>query len=337
MTLMKTTIIDVARKAGVSTGTVSNTLSGKRPVSEILRKRIFKAIAELNYRPNRIASGLVTGQTRTLGVIIANFYSGMSDVLKGIDYKARLSGYSILVSLLVHELDPMNLITEFISRQVEGIVCIIPEDYEDRREENEFQVDNLDIPIVFVFNNFGNQRSLIRIDNELASYRCVQHLIEHGCRNIGHISGSMRSIEALERRRGWEKALRDYKLDPLILCESDWSSARGAICAEKILEKWDDLDALFVNSDDCALGVIEAVHRLGRKIPEDIKVIGFDDMRYSKFIIPSLTTVRQDFFEMGVRSVIELSRLIANIDSQPTETVLPTELVLRQSCGCIPF
>jgi len=327
------TIKTVAKKAGVSTGTVSNVLSGNRPVSDAVRQRVLQAIDELDYQPNMVASSLVTGRSKTIGAVMAGYHLKLGSVLAGIDTGAREKGFSLLVSRLGDNEDPIKHLHALSGRRVDGVIWVVPETEDSHRWIESARIDPT-IPIVFVFGASRLQHSSIWMDNFAGGYSATRHLIEHGCRRVGHISGPLEYLEAKERKAGWEKALSEAEIEPTMICEGDWYEESGQSCITYMLEQWPDIEAVFVASDGCALGAINALQKSGRKIPEDVKVIGFDDILYLDYTNPPLTSVRQDYFSMGDCAAKELCRRIEHPDSKAQFQIIPTQLILRRSCGC---
>jgi len=328
------TIRTVAKLAGVSTGTVSNVLSGNRPVSDDVRQRVLQAVEELGYQTNMLASSLVTGRSKTIGAVMSNFQIGLGNLLAGMDMGAREEGFPLLISKLGNGEDPVKHLQLLTSRRVDGVIWVIPETEQSHRWWEKTEIDP-NLPIVFVFGSSHLQQSSVCMDNFSGGYAATRHLIEHGCRKIGHISGPKDSFEARERKAGWEKALRDEGIEPNMICECDWYAEGDVVnCIYQMLEKWADLEALFVVSDNCALAAIKVLQNNNLRVPEDIKVIGFDDIRFLDYANPPLTSIRQDYFMMGQHAAKEVLRRIQHPESKARVEVIPTELIVRRSCGC---
>ena len=326
-------IRNVAKLAGVSTGTVSNVLSGKRPVSDEVRQRVLQAIEELDYQPNMIASSLVTGQTKTIGAVMADYQLGLGTLLAGMDSEAREAGFSLLISRIGDEEDPAKHLHILAGRRVDGVIWVVPEtDYSFRWWET--TALEIDLPIVFAFSAPHSDHSSVSIDNFSGGYAATRHLLDHGCRKIAHISGPKDSLEARARQAGWEKALKEEGLVPEMVCGDDWSEVLAEECFTRMLEKWPDIDGVFAVSDNCALAVMKVIRKNGLRIPEDVKIIGFDDIRNLEFVNPPLTTVRQDYFMMGQHAAKEILRRVQEPDSNPKIEIFTPQLIVRRSCGC---
>lgn len=327
------TIREVSRLAGVSTGTVSNVLTGKRPVSVVVRNRVLKAVDELGYQPNIAASCLVTGQSKAIVVIMNDFQRVSEEFLIGVDVGLRQNGYSLLINSIGAEEEPLIHLRKLANRQIDGIIWTIPELYDDLNLWNT-KKDQSILPMVFTFDGLGRNQSFVGIDNTSAGYSATRHLIEHGCKKIGHISGPKCSIEAKSRKQGWEKALLEENHNPEIVYECDWDGKNMETCISQILGKWPELDGIFAVNDLCALSAISALQKKNRSVPKDVKVIGFDDIRFLNYIQPSLTSIHQDFFTIGLAAAKEMQLRIQDPARIPQNNLIPTELITRHSCGC---
>ena len=326
----------VAEKAKVSIGTVSNVLSGNRPVSEDVRNRVLQAIDDLGYRTNMIGHSLVTKRTKTIGVVLPGFQLDIDGVLIGIDSVLRKKGYSLLVSQLNPGETPMKHLLTLFSRRVDGVIWGIPETIRDLGWNKVAGLDPT-IPIVLNFYSPKPGFSSVQMDNFFGGYIATKHLLDHGCRKIAHISGLLSgSIESRDRKAGWEKALREAGLEPIIMCEGDWQVESGRRCMASLLNQYPDIDAVFASNDWTAYGVMDAVRAAGKSIPEDVKLIGFDDNIFLDYANPPLTSVHQDYVSMGICATNELFSWIENPDRQPQAQTIPTWLAIRQSCGCTP-
>lgn len=327
------TIKEVSQLAGVSIGTVSNVLTGKRPVSDPVRMRVLNAVEELGYQTNIVASSLVTGHSKTVVVIMNDFQRVSEEFLIGLDLGIRQNGFSLLVSRMSNEENPLNHLRSLAQRQIEGVIWTIPELFDDFDLWTNKRDQSI-LPMVFTFGGLAQNQSFVGVDNIFAGFNATNHLVKHGCRHIGHISGPASSIEARDRKAGWEKALREANYEPAIACECDWDGKEAGLCISEMLEKCPDLDGLFAVNDLCALTAILALQNVNRSVPKDVRVIGFDDMRLLSYIQPSLTSVRQDFYAIGLMAAKEVLRRIEDPTGIPQNIMISTELIGRQSCGC---
>ncbi len=325
------TIKSVAKYANVSIGTVSNVLSGNRPVSDVIRKRVLNAIEELGYQPNMLAHSLVTGRSNIIGMVVPDY--SIEGLIAGIDFEASKMGYSLLVSKLESYEDPDKQLHALVNRRVDGIIWCIPERDNSHEWTKNARYDP-GIPIILAFCTPKPHFSTVWVDNYTGGYQAAKHLIQHGCRRIAHISGPLDFREARDRKAGFEDALKEAGLDPKRIIEGGWYIRDGWYGMQRLLEKWPDFDSVFVISDETAFGAINVMQRTGRRVPDDIKVIGFDDVIDLDYYNPPLTTIHQDYRALGASLAIELSRRLKDPSAEPEAQTLPTHLVIRESCGC---
>lgn len=304
------TIKDVANLAGVSPGTVSNALTGKRPVSPETRERIFQAIEELGYKPNLLARSLVNQRSHTLAVVTSEVeYYVPSRILTGIDEQAEQLGYSLLLSLMRDpaQEDVGNILLNLSARQVDGIVWAVHEVGNNRSWFHPKRTHALP-PIVFLAMEPRFDFSVVATDNRSGARQAVQHLLENGCRSIGLITGPLDWWEARERKIGWRETLLQAGLEApeSLTAEGNWSAASGEEGLRHLLATQPEIDGLFVSNDQMAVGALRAAHALGCRVPQDLAIVGFDDIPESVYFWPPLTTVHQQLRELGRTAVREL-------------------------------
>jgi DNA-binding LacI/PurR family transcriptional regulator len=336
----KITIYDVAKKAGVSRQTVSRVLNNRQDVSAETRKRVQEIIEGLSYHPSAIARSLSRQKSFIFGVLTAGLkYIGPSRTLSGITSKAEELGYGLLLkelaSFSANNVHP--LLQWFQSHQVDGIIWAAPE-IEDNRNWLVDLLPEIDIPIMFLTMEKWEGVSIASIDNYLGARMATEHLISLGKKNIGHITGPLDWWEARQRKLGWEASLSDagHKLSPIMWAEGNWSSRSGKTAFTELVEKFPGMDGLFVGNDQMALSVLQTAFELGKKIPDDLAVIGFDGIPESEFYCPSLSTVNQNQNELGCIAVEELVRLVekklmADDVIEPKYITIKPELIIRQS------
>lgn len=336
----RVTIIHVAQACDVSTQTVSRVINNRTDVSPATRQRVLDAIQRLNYQPNALARSLIHRRTNTLGVVTSGIdYFGPSSILMGIEQEASRMGYSLSLSLL-HDLeakDNHDILDGLVSRQVDGIIWALPEVGSNLSWVSE-KLPRLSLPILFL-----NARSLsggitVRIDNREGSRLAVRHLIEQNRRRIGIITGPLHWMEASERRNGWRDTLLAAEMIPSdeMIVEGDWSARSGEAAMHQLLQQCPMLDAVFVSNDQMALGALKAASELGRRVPQDLAIVGFDDIPEASYFQPPLTTIHQPLRELGVRAVkILIQRITSDVDVPSSDLTQPTllspELVVRQS------
>jgi DNA-binding LacI/PurR family transcriptional regulator len=327
---------DVGRLAGVSHQTVSRVINGSRHVSPQTRERVMAAMRELGYQPNPIARALVTGRTRTLGVVsFDTTLYGPASTLFGIERAAHEAGYFIIVASL-RALDRASVIeaTDRLRRHgVDGILAIVSEE----QAAEALLYAPLDIPLVAV--EAGPERGVpvVAVDQRLGAQMAVTHLLELGHRTVHHISGPLASLESQQRASAWAQTLRAAGArcpEPLV---GDWSAGSGYELGRR-LARDRTVGAVFVANDQMALGLLRAMHEAGRSIPDSVSVVGFDDIPESPYFTPPLTTVRQDFGEVGSRSLrvlVEAIETVAAGARPPHGSLVAPELIVRASTGAV--
>lgn len=336
----RVTIIDVARQANVSAGTVSNALTGKRPVAEETRTRIMQAIRELGYQPNLLARGLVNQRSQTVGVVASGLdYYGPSRTLIGIDQEANALGYALLLDLLHSPMEGnvdamLNLLS---ARRVDGIIWAVHEIGNNRAWVASERLKRLP-PIVFLTMNPQPGIPVINTDNYLGATMATEHLLTLGRRTVALISGPSLWWEARERVRGWRDCLvaagREAGDDLIYM--GDWHAGSGEAGLMALLERRPDIDAVFVANDEMALGVLRAAHRLDKRIPEDLAVVGYDNMPDVPYFWPALTSVRPRLLEIGrvaiqtLHNIVEARRHNQDVTIPEVQTLSP-ELMVRES------
>ena len=336
----RATIKEVASAAGVSTQTVSRVINGRPDVSPETRKRVQEVVERLGYQPSALARSLIRQRSHTLGVVTAGLkYIGPSRILSGITMAAEEAGYALLLKELPrfedNHIEP--IFQALISRHVDGIIWAVPEIGENRNWVHQLPVD-LDIPIVYQAMNPQENISVVSIDNYQGGRMAVSHLLEQGYRNIGHISGPLDWWEARQRIAAWKDTLREagFEIEDRHWVEGNWSSSSGASVLEKLLEQYPEMDAIFVANDQMALGVMQVAHQKGLRIPEDLGIVGFDNIVESAYFLPSLTTIQQDQYKVSKVAVEEIIKIIeagwAGLDPiAPRSVMLETALIVRNS------
>ena len=301
------TIKDVAQAAGVSTQTVSRVVNKFSYVSEETRQRVEEVVEQLGYRPSTLARSLIQQRSYTLGVVTFGLkYIGPSRTLNGVADKADELGYMLLMKELdnfdINSID--DVIDSLLARQVDGIIWVAPEIGNNHSWLDE-RLEKIPVPVLFLAMEPREGISSVATDNYQGAVMAVQHLLDCGRTKIGHISGPLSWWEADERKRGWRDTLIKADLDASDQhCkEGNWSSASGEQAFIQLLEVFPNLDAVFVANDQMALGVLREAHRKGIRIPEQLAIIGFDNLPESAYFYPSLTTISQDLQMLGEQSV----------------------------------
>lgn len=338
---MRATIKEVASVAGVSTQTVSRVINERPDVSPETRKRVQEVIKALSYRPSALARSLINQRSLTLGVAIAGLrHIGPSRTLSGITSAVEEAGYSILLKELpsYDTEDTTPIFQAFLSRHVDGIIWAVPEVGDNRKWVSNTSPADLEVPLVYLTMEPREHLSVVSIDNYLGGRMAMSHLLEQGYQRIGHICGPLDWWEARQRMGAWKDALQEAGLE---FCdehcvEGNWSSASGALAIEKLYDQYPEMDAIFVANDQMALSVLQFFAEKKIRIPEDIGIVGFDNIAESAFFSPALTTVQQDQHHVARIAVAEVIKIIEagwhGLDPvEPKSIVLPPTLVVRQS------
>jgi DNA-binding LacI/PurR family transcriptional regulator len=337
---VRATIKEVASVAGVSTQTVSRVINERPDVSPETRRRVQEVIKTLSYQPSALARSLISQRSYTLGIVTAGLrHIGPSRTLSGITSAAEEAGYSLLLKELTdYDTEDITPIFQaFISQHVDGIIWAVPEVGENRTWVNNPSAD-FDIPLVYITMETRENLSIVSVDNYLGGRMAMSHLLEQGCRRIGHISGPLDWWEARQRMAAWKDALWETELDASdqYCVEGNWSSASGALAIEKLYQQYPDMDGIFVANDQMALGALQFFAEEKIQIPEDVAIVGFDNIPESAFFYPSLTTVQQDQHLVAKVAVAEVINIIeagwqGSEPVQPKSIILPPTLVVRQS------
>ncbi len=335
----RVTIKDVARVAGVSTQTVSRVINDRPNVSPETRLQVKEVIAQLGYAPNIIARSLSRGRSDTFGVVGFGLeYYGSSSVLRGIEEKSSELGFSVLLSLLdTFELSRVDeILRELLAHQVEGIIWAIPGIGEELKGLPK-RFEHTPVPVVFLNKEKFDSDTIVAMDNRCGGKLATKHLVEQGFTRIATITGPSNWWEARQRELGWRQAMREAGFDNLdeLCMEGDWTAPSGEVNFHALYAKSPDIDAVFVGNDQMALGALKAARRLGLSIPQDVGVVGFDDIPEAAYFYPSLSTVRQDVRALGAMAVEKLCGLIQEPkregDVDQETTWIKPKLIVRKS------
>jgi LacI family transcriptional regulator len=310
----RVTIKDVAQAAGVSTQTVSRVMNKFSYVSGETRQRVEIAVDQLGYYPSTLARSLSQQRSYTLGVVTFGLkYIGPSRTLNGIADKADELGYMLLMKELdnfdINRID--DVIDSLLARQVDGIIWVAPEIGDNHAWIDE-RMEKIPVPVLFLAMQPRNGIPSVSTDNYNGAVVAMQHLLACGRKKIGHISGPLGWWEADERKRGWRETLKAAGFDASEqhCAEGNWSSASGEQAFIQLLESYPDMDAVFAANDQMALSVLRETCRRGISVPEQLAVIGFDNIPESAYFYPSLTTISQDLQLLGEQAVQNIVEMI---------------------------
>lgn len=337
--IKKPTIKQVAAEAGVSTQTISRVINNRRDVAPETRERVQRIIERLGYHPSAVARSLIRRRTHTIAVIASGLeYYGPSRTLVGIEKQAAELGFSMLLTLL-HDPETQNvtpILSDMLSRQVEGIIWAVPEIGDNRRWLRD--LPRLQAPAVFLTMQPQPDLTVVSLANRAGGRIATGHLLEQGYRHIGLITGPPNWWEAQQRLLGWMDALNaaGQVVEPRQIAEGNWSAASGERGFAILREQYPEMDAVFASNDQMAQGVLHAAWTTGVRVPQDLAVVGFDDIPEAAYFLPPLTTIRQESTELGCAAVRVLDRLIADWQEKERIVTLETislqpELVVRKS------
>jgi DNA-binding LacI/PurR family transcriptional regulator len=319
---------DVARLAGVSHQTVSRVLNDHPNVSPATRDEGQAAIRSLGYRPNAAARTLVTGRTHVLGVIsFDTTLYGPASMLYGIERAAR-PRYSIAIASLP-TLDRgamVEAVDRFLGQGVEGITVIAPV----TSAVAALGGIAASLPLVAVGCGTRAELPSAAIDNAVGAARATSHLLGLGHRTVHHLAGPDSWLDAQERVEGWRRALREAGAPEPEMLRGDWSAQSGYEIGHR-LAAMPEVTAVFCANDQMALGLLRALDEHGRRVPGEVSVVGFDDIPEAGFLTPPLTTVRQDFGELGTRAVRMLMDQISGSPASCATMSVEPELIVRAS------
>jgi LacI family transcriptional regulator len=323
------TLVEVARRAGVSPSTVSRTLSGSAQVSEAKRRAVEQAVDALNFRPNALAQSLKRGRSMTVGVLTPALDSPLlNETLRGVDNALTDQAYvPLIVSGHWSAEEEMTRVELLISQRVDGLVVLssslLPA-----------QLDGLAqrLPIVAIGKDGGHDGALtIKIDNQAGGYLATRHLLALGHRRIVHIQGARSRASSSERLAGYLQAMNEYgvAVDDRLVVQGDWFESSGELAVQQLIAEAVPFTAVFAANDQMACGARLALYRQGLRVPQDVSLVGFDAIPASAFMTPPLTTVSMHMFDVGrmaARALIE-----SMTGAEPVCGLAEPALIVRES------
>jgi LacI family transcriptional regulator len=331
------TIYDIAKKTGFSTTTVSKALNNYSDVSEKTKQKILQAVEEMGYLPNAHAQSLSTKKSWTIGVMFSEANEvGMkhpffSAIIESFRKNAEREGYDLIFASRNLRNRDISYLEHFSYRAVDGIVVICSDPQDPQVQE----MINSSIPIVVI--DMNNQNcSLVYSDNIEGGKLAVNYLHSLGHTKIAHIAGDVSTDAGTERIKGFKKAMNDLELPVLegyLVNGGLFSIQEGKAAMEELLSLKDLPTAVFVAGDHMAIGAIEAIKEKGLKVPEDISIIGYDDIEMAAYITPKLTTIKQDTEMIGYQAAQLLMEQILQKKKLITSKRIPVELIIRESCS----
>lgn len=336
----RATIHDVARAAGVSIGTVSLAMSDNPSVADATKERVREAAALLNYRPSAVGRALQARRTNAVGVVVPHssqhVFSHLyfMEVLSGISEVLNRAGLTLVLSTAPSEEDEEAAYLKILrSQQVDGVILASAA----LHDRNVAQLKGSPYPFAFIGRYpLDPEVAAVGIDDVGSAREVVQHLLAHGHTRIAHISGPSGHLSAMDRQEGYRQALTEAGIEVReeYLLEGDYSEQAGRRGIEDLIALPDPPTALFAANDETAVGALSALRSAGIQAGPDFPVVGFDDVVLARLVTPGLTTMRQPMHSLGVAAAQLLLRLLNEQTPDALQTQLPTELVVRESCGC---
>jgi DNA-binding LacI/PurR family transcriptional regulator len=320
---------DVARLAGVSHQTVSRVLNDHPNVREQTRLRVRAAITQLGYRPNKAARALATGRSQIIGIVAQNTtLYGPTSLLNAFEQAAAEAGFAVSIGS-VSNLDRRSVsaaVERHLDQRVAGLVVIAPV----ASAGEALDAMPADVPLVTIDGDPHRNTALVTVDQLAGARAATQHLLDSGHETVWHVSGPAEWFDSAGRVRGWRETLEaaGAKVPPLV--PADWSAASG-YRAGQMLARMPEVTAIFAANDHLALGVLRALHERGRRVPDDVSLVGFDDVPEAAYFIPPLTTVRPAFDAVAQASLDLLLRQIETGEPGTQRMTIEPTLVRRES------
>ena len=328
---------EIGRLAGVSQSTVSRVLSGTTPVAPDKQAAVLEVIEQHNFRPNIVAQGLVNGRTFQIGVLTRHLGSPFfGEILRGIAKAMEETNYHPVFSLgSENPNEDRNALDVLLARRVDGIILQAPQG---ANKMNDEFIRGLaeEIPLIVIGRQIpGLEKQCVIVKNFEGAYLATSHIIAKGHRAIAHITGTPWIEDAVQRKEGYTQALRDAGLEviPELIIEGDFTEVSGVQAVDVLLSRREafPFSAIFAGNDQMAIGARLALYHRRIGVPEDISLVGFDDLLGTQYMIPPLTTIRQPIFYMGLMAT---QSLLALLSGEPFHLpAFPLELVIRQSVG----
>ncbi|WP_243109352.1 LacI family DNA-binding transcriptional regulator [Anaerophilus nitritogenes] len=329
---MSITIKDVAKRAGVSISTVSRVINGSKPVSSEIRQKVLQVIEETGYRPNPVARSLVMKKSQLIGVVIpdiSNFFIG--EILNGIEEVGKMYGYDMILCNTYADVEQEKRYLNFLrSKQVEGIIFMTWK-FQNIVDE----LEHIDIPMVTINRNTSElEIPSVSIDNFEAAYEITKYLIENGHKKIALIRNTLdQDAFGYDQYRGYKKALEEYNLalDEELIQYGNFKLDESYEIVKEFIEKGNLPSAIFATSDVMAIGAINCLLDHGYKVPRDISVVGFNDIKLASMYRPKLTTIHQPIYDIGAVAMRMIVKQIEKEEVDNKVVILPHELIERES------
>lgn len=323
---------EVAKIAGVSPITASRAIRGVGYVSEEARARIMEAAAQLNYTPDMLARRMRGDKSNLIGVFVNNYGSlVLHEIIKAITQEARRKGFDLIVFNAERFDRPGRIETSnMLSQLCDGLLLLLPNASDSYLD----LIDKQGFPCVLV--NFDARQMnmpIVVAENRNGARTAVEHLLALGHRRIGFVAGTAGTGQSAEREKGYVDAMQAAGLpvDPALIVQGQFMQSGGYSATEILLSLAVPPTAIFCANDEMAFGAIDAINSKGLKVPDDVSVIGFDDIPTASYVFPTLTTMRQPFAEMANRAVSEVVEIIQGREIKAAKIAFPMDMVVRNS------
>lgn len=325
-------IADVARMANVSTATVSRVISNAGTVKKETAEKVLEAIKKLNYQPNMLARQLRTSETKTILVVVPDITNTFfSAVLRGIESVAIENGYQVLLgdaqNIVERETSYLTLLGQ---KKADGLILLTA-----RTDQKILEELSQDYPVVLACEYYeGTQLPTVSIDNVSSARKATEYLISLKHKRIGHISGPLNVVVGRDRCKGFHQAMAKHGLsvDQSLVQEGEFSFESGFNLMMKFLSLEEPPTAIFAGNDEMAMGAVKAAKSKGFRVPDDLSVVGFDDIKFASIFEPALTTIAQPTFDMGQKAMHLLLKIINNEVLEKDQFILSDKLIVRNSC-----
>nr|WP_263327920.1 LacI family DNA-binding transcriptional regulator [Neobacillus sp. Marseille-Q6967] len=325
------TIRDVAAKAGVSTATVSRIINNKGQATPETVARVNAIIKELGYKPNVVARSLTSRKSNTIALLVPTISNPFfPELARGAEDLANAYGLNIF---LCNTDDERGKVTNYLQslkeRYVDGIIInslnLNNEDIEDLHSNG---IPSITLDRAFATHEFSS----ITVKHREGARLATKHLIDVGCKRIGIIRGPEDDFTAVQRMWGYRDCVKDFDwFNQSWIALGDFSVKSGYLCMKELFQRHPDIDGVFASNDLMAIGLLKAAHEWGRKVPDELAIVGFDGIDMTQYTYPPISTIRQPIYEMGKMAMEELIRLINEPNSDPSKVELDVDLILRES------
>lgn len=331
------TLEEIGKRAGVSRSTVSRVINNHSSVSPDVRQRVLRVVEETGYQPHAAARSLAAQRTRVIGLVVPrNVQAFFADpffprLIQGIAQACNASDYTLSLFMFHTEAEEQDLYPRVLSRGfIDGVII------SSSLENDPLILRLIESQMPFVIQGrplVGTAVNYVDVDNAVGAQNVVTHLIRLGRRRIGHIAGPLNSGVGRDRRQGYVNAHlgRGLPMSESLVVEGDFSETGGYLATRQLVNR--GVDAIFAASDTMAFGALRMLREMGRRVPDDVAVVGFDDLEAAALTQPPLTTVRQPIRQTGIAAVETLLDILENGGDPVQRVILPTQLVIRQSCG----